>query len=153
MTWVGLKLWLVALAIIPALPATAQPQSCPVNSNFSDGTLLHWQAYTGNNKGGNDSAAIMMVYDSSQPAPNGTLGATALPEYGLPGVSGIRVITSPGTDPFGSFPMIPTINGYAYNYSILLGSTSVSYRPPSGPPNALPGGQSTGAQGGYVRGI
>jgi gliding motility-associated-like protein len=153
MTGVGLKLWLMALAIIPALPAAAQSQSCPLNSNFSNGTLLHWQAYTGNNKDGNDSAAIMLIYDSSRPAPTGTVGAMTIPEYQLPGIDGIRVITSQGNDAFGSFPMIPTINGYAYNYSILLGSTSVSYHAPSGPPNAPPGSQTATAGGGYVRGI
>jgi hypothetical protein len=51
------------------------------------------------------------------------------------------VVTSQGVDPFGGFPTIPTINGYAYDYSVLLGSTSVSV------------GGAGGPTGGYVRGI
>jgi gliding motility-associated-like protein len=147
-----MNLWLVVLATIPALPSAEQSQSCPININFSDGTLTHWEAYTGNNKAGNGPGAIMAVYDSGQSAPGGTIGATALPEYDLPSVSGIRVITSQGIDPFGSFQMIPTINGYAYQYSILLGSTSVTNHQVSEPSNGQPN-QANGPQGGYVRGI
>ncbi|HXO76675.1 MAG TPA: hypothetical protein VN824_15590, partial [Puia sp.] len=133
-----------------------QTQSCPININFSDGTLTHWNAYTGNNKGGNGADAIKVVYDSSQSFSYGTIGAIALPEYNLPGVSGIRVITNQGTDPFGNFETIPTINGYAYHYSILLGSTSVAQRQPgdqTNDPNNPPNNPSNGPQGGYVRGI
>ena len=151
MVRLGMNIWLVVLAAIPALPCAGQSQSCPVNSDFSAGTLIHWQAYTGNNMGGNGPTAIKEVYDSSQPAPNGTVGAVALPEYNLPGVNGIRVITSQGVDPFGGFQMIPTINGYVYHYSILLGSTSVADRQ-ADPTTGQPSNQ-LGAQGGYVRGI
>jgi gliding motility-associated-like protein len=76
-----------------------------------------------------------------------------LPEYNLPSVNGIQVITSQGTDPFGSFPVIPTINGYAYQYSILLGSTSVSNLPTNDQSNGTQGIPVNGPQGGYVRGI
>jgi hypothetical protein len=147
-----LKPWCLALALLPALPSAEQSQSCPLNINFSTGTLLHWEAYTGNNKDGNGPGAIMMVYDSSRPSPDGTIGISSLPEYNLPGVSGIRVITNPTADPFGGFATVPTINGYAYHYSILLGSTSISQRQPADPndPMAPP---SSGSQGGYVRGI
>ena len=148
----GMYLWLVVLATIPALPSAEQAQSCPANSNFSEGTLLHWQAYTGNNMGGNGPGAIKVVYDSSQPAPSGTMGASAFPEYNLAGVDGIRVVTSQGVDPFGGFQMIPTINGYAYHYSILLGSTSVSQRQ-ADPTGGQPNSQALGTQGGYVRGV
>jgi len=154
----GMKLWMVVLTAFSVLSAAIQaqaqalPQSCPINMNFSDGTLLHWQAYTGNNKDGNSTGAIKAIYDSIQPFPNGTIGATALPEYNLPNVSGIQVITRQGTDQFGSFPMIPTINGYAYQYSMLLGSTSISIRQPADLP---PGSSNSTANnpGGYVRGI
>jgi gliding motility-associated-like protein len=76
----------------------------------------------------------------------------------LQGVNGITVITNQGTDQFGGFQTIPTINGYVYHYSILLGSTSVSYRgntsgDPNAPPSGQQGSQPTGSQGGYVRGI
>ena len=148
-----LNLWLVVLATITAQSSAEQSQSCPVNINFSDGTLNHWQAYTGNNKNGNGPGAILVVYDSSQPAPNGTMDATNLPEYDLPGVSGIRVITGQGTDPFGGFQTIPTINGYAYSYSILLGSTSVSNHQSNDQSNGQQNNQPNGTQGGYVRGI
>ena len=157
MTRLGRHIRLMALAIFPMLPSAEQSQSCPFNSDFVTGTLLHWQAYTGNNMDGNGPTAIKQVYDSGQSIPYGTINATAIPEYQLPAVNGIQVITSPGTDPFGSFPTIPTINGYAYHYSILLGSTSVTNRlpndPSNGPPGGPPPGQNTGQQGGYVRGI
>jgi gliding motility-associated-like protein len=158
MTRPGMNLWLVVLVTFPALSSTGQSQfqSCPINVNFSDGDLTHWEAYTGNNKAGNGSSAIIVVYDSSQSSPNGTIGATTFPEYNLPGVSGIRVITSQGTDAFGGFQTIPTINGYAYHYSILLGSTSVSHQGTNEPSNGPPGttvAPVNGPQGGYVRGI
>ena len=158
MTTLGMKLCLVVLATIPALSSAEQTQSCPININFSDGNLTHWKAYTGNNKDGNGPDAIKVVYDSNQSVPYGTIGAVAIPEYNLPGVSGIRVITNQGTDPFGNFQTIPTINGYAYHYSILLGSTSIAQRQPSDqsndPSNNPPNDPSAnGPLGGYVRGI
>ena len=145
----GLKIWLVVLTIITVLSAAAQTQSCPINMNFSSGTLLHWQAYTGNNQNGNSPDAIKVTYDSSENFPLGTIGATTLPEYNLPNVSGIQVLTMQGTDQFGFFPVIPTINGYAYQYSILLGSTSIAIRQATDPP----AGSSSGNPGGYVRGV
>ena len=42
-------------------------------------------------------------------------------------MTSIQVNTSSSADPFGSFPTIPIINGYAYGYSIKLGSTATSY--------------------------
>jgi hypothetical protein len=129
------------LASIHFLPSAEQIQSCPININFSGENLTHWEAYTGNNQGGNGPGAIKLIYDSTQPAPGGTIGAVAFAEYNLPGVNGIQVVTSQGVDPFGGFPTIPMINGYAYDYSVLLGSTSVSV------------GGAGGPQGGYVRGI
>ncbi|HEV9035915.1 MAG TPA: hypothetical protein VGQ51_04820, partial [Puia sp.] len=153
MTRTVLHMILGGLFTLAALAAAAQSSSCPLNSNFSTGTLLHWQAYTGNNSGGNDSNAIKLVYDSSRQFPGGTIGATSLPEYELPSVSGIRVITSQGTDAFGSFDMIPTINGYAYHYSILLGSTSVTNHRNIDSINGQPNPNSGPKTGGYVRGI
>jgi len=150
-----MHLWFWALTTLPAMPSFEQSQSCPININFSTGTLTHWQAYTGNNKDGNGPDAIKLVYDSNASTPFGTIGAATLPEYNLPGVSGVRVITTQATDPFGRFPMIPTINGYAYHYAILLGSTSVSRRQPNGP-NDQPGTgtpANNGPLGGYIRGI
>lgn len=150
----GINLWFVILAIIPGLPSAEQSQqSCPVNIDFSARTLIHWNAYTGNNTGGNGPGAIKIVYDSSQSVPDGTIGATSLPEYNLSGVSGISVVASQGIDPFGGFQTIPTINGYAYHYSILLGSTSVAYRQANDPSTGQSTNQVNGAQGGYVRGI
>jgi hypothetical protein len=125
------------------LRAFTQSQTCPVNINFASGDLTHWYAYTGNNKGGNGEGAIMQRYDSGTNAPNGTIGATYIQEYNLPAVQGIQVITSNATDPFGSFPKIPTINGYNYKYSILLGSTSVTRG----------GGNNNNGGGGYIRGV
>ncbi|HXB33181.1 MAG TPA: hypothetical protein VNV35_07160 [Puia sp.] len=158
MTGTGMNICIVVLAIIPPLSSAAQPQSCPVNINFSSATLTHWEAYTGNNMAGNGPGAIIVVYDSSRSAPVGTIGATTFPEYNLPAVNGIQLITGQGTDAFGGFPTIPTINGFTYQYSILLGSTSVSYsaanNQSNGPPGTPPTGTTAnGQQGGYVRGV
>ncbi|HVS95224.1 MAG TPA: hypothetical protein VHE54_02025, partial [Puia sp.] len=120
--------------------AYAQTQVCPLNSNFSLGTLTHWQAYTGNNAAGNPTSDSIH-YDSSANAPIGTIGATSIPEFNLPSVAGIRVISVNTTDPYGNFATIPKINGYQYSNTIMLGSTSITH--------ASQGG--TG--GGYVRGV
>jgi gliding motility-associated-like protein len=140
-----MHLWLVVLATIPALHSVEQSQTCPVNIDFSNGYLVHWLAYTGNNKDGNGPDAIKEHY-------NPTSGMTSFPEYNLPSVSGIRVITYQDTDPFGNFPMIPTINGYTYHYSVLLGSTSVAERQASDPTSGQPN-PASGSKGGYIRGI
>lgn len=152
MVWPGKIFLSVVLATLAALPSAEQSQSCPININFSATNLTHWEAYTGNNKAGNGPTAIIVTYDSSQSAPNGTIGVSTLPEYGLAGVNGIQVITRQGTDAFGNFPTIPTINGYVYNYSILLGSTSVAVHQ-SGDPNGQGNQANSGPLGGYVRGI
>jgi hypothetical protein len=156
MTRVATKIWMILIAILPTLAAVAQSQTCPVNINFSAGNLVHWEAYTGNNKEGNGPDAIKIVYDSTQASPYGTNGATGLPEYDLPGINGIRVITTQGADGFGNFPMIPTIKGYTYPYSILLGSTAVAQRQrsdPTDPGNVQPSTPGMGPQGGYIRGV
>ncbi len=120
----------------------AQMQTCPANINFAQNSLTHWFAYTGNNRSGNGPNAIMQTYDSLTQSPNGTIGAKTVYEYNLyPLIPGIQVITAKGMDQFGGFPTIPTINGYQYNYAILLGSTSVTRS------------SSSGTQGGYIRGI
>jgi len=148
MTWPGKHLCLLVLAAVCALSAAGQAQSCPVNINFSDGNLSHWKGYTGNNKDGNGPWAIKLTYDYSQ----SSSAPSVLPEYNLPSVNGVSVITSQGTDAFGNFPTIPTINGYAYHYSVLLGSTSVAERPRDDQSNGQPS-TNNGPQGGYVRGI
>jgi hypothetical protein len=119
-----------------------QTQTCPVNINYASGDLTHWFAFTGNNKGGNGRYAIIQKYDSNRNVPTGTRGAKSISEYNLSAVQGIQVITSKTNDPFGGFPTIPTINGYSYNYSILLGSTAITRQTADGS-----GG------GGYIRGV
>ena len=121
------------------LKAVSQSQTCPVNINFSTGDLTHWYAYTGNNAGGNGPNAILQRYESNNYYPGGTRGAKSLPEYNLGGVQGMKVITTASRDPFGGFSTIPTINGYSYNYSIQLGSTTISR------------GGNNGSGGGYIR--
>src|SRR5690606_30536657 len=101
--------------------SSAQMQACPVNINFDAGSLTRWSAYTGNNTNGNGTSAIQRTYSANLSAPQGTIGATVIEEYG-PGTPGIRVITTQGTDPFGGFSTIPTINGYQYKAAVLLGS-------------------------------
>lgn len=121
--------------------AMAQSQSCPLNNNFSSGTLTHWWAYTGNNAGGNGPGSIRVTYDSNTVAPSGTLGNSIIYEYQLPSVAGIQVLSTSSTDYFGGFATIPKINGYQYTNSVLLGSTSITRS------------NNSGVQGGYIRGI
>src|SRR5580693_6782822 len=137
--------WIFSLFI--SYSSFCQKQSCPLYINYSSATLTHWFAYTGNNQqnasnpNGNGPLAIKMTYDSTADAPAGTIGAVAIPEYNLASVSGITVNTVSITDPFGSFPSVPVINGYHYDYSIKLGSTSITHSTQS----------ATG--GGYIRGV
>ncbi|MBI3883414.1 MAG: hypothetical protein HY305_04150, partial [Sphingobacteriales bacterium] len=72
--------------------------------------------------------------------PFGTIGRNSIDEYDLsPAVTAIKINTIPAIDPYGDFLTIPTINGYTYDYSIMLGSTAVT--------------PSSSIKGGYVRGI
>jgi gliding motility-associated-like protein len=135
--------WLCGLCMFIFRPAFSQTEGCPVNINFSNGGLTHWFAYTGNNRGGNGPDDILQTYDSTKVAPTGTIGSTTIPEYNFPPVSGIHTNSTNGTDHFGGFAIIPTINGYKYDYSVLLGSTTVSTGAGSG----------GGNPGGYIRGI
>jgi len=121
--------------------ALSQSQVCPLNSNYSFGNLTHWEAYTGNNAGGNGASAIKVKYDSTLGPPGGTLGVSAIQEYQLPSVDGIQIVSNNVMDPYGGFPTIPKINGYQYTNSIQLGSTSITHS----------SGGATG--GGYVRGV
>lgn len=94
--------------------AHGQLQTCPVNINFSARDLSNWSATTG-------------LVDGATFSYNGTnAGLTSIPEYNI-SIPGIEVITTASTDRFGSFPTIPTINGYSYGYAIKLGSTATSH--------------------------
>lgn len=132
----------VLFFLFMGLRSYSQTQTCPVNINFATGDLTHWYAYTGNNRDGNGAGAIKAKFDSTTTAPGGTIGRKSIQEYQLNSVTGIQVITTQGTDAFGGFPKIPTINGYNYRYSILLGSTAVSR-----------GSNNGSAAGGYIRGV
>jgi len=136
-----MKSLLPVLCLFISSCALAQSQTCPLNSNFSTGTLTHWEGYTGNNAGGNGSGQTRLYYDSNTVAPSGTLGTSTIYEYQLPSVAGIQVLSSSTTDYFGGFATVPKINGYQYTNSVLLGSTSITRS------------NSSGVQGGYVRGI
>ena len=116
-------------------PVYSQLQSCPANINFSAGSISDWSAQTG-----------LRGTSNSQPypAPNG--GVSNIPEYHIP-ATGIQVITTSTNDLYGGFPTIPTINGYAYNYSVKIGSTNNSYDY-----NVATGGQN-GNPGGFTRSI
>jgi gliding motility-associated-like protein len=142
-TFIGslMKFLLPIICLLVGYDSLAQVQACPLNSNFSTGNLTHWRAYTGNNNGGNPAQTIR-GYDTAQGAPNGTQGVSSISEYNLTGTTGIQVITSNSTDYLGGFATIPTINGYKYTSSILLGSTAISRN-----------GGNGGASGGYVRGV
>lgn len=133
---------LLCICILNTVNAFSQAQVCPPNFNFGFGTLTNWSAYTGNNKNGNGPSAIKQLYNTTNSLPNGTFGETTIPEY-LISNSGINTIVSSSTDPFGFFPTVPTINGYAYGTSVRLGSTSI----------ASSSGGTGGPSGGYIRGI
>ena len=136
-----MKCRLGVMFLIICLRSFSQTQTCPVNINFASGDLTHWFAFTGNN--GQTVVPLIRNYDSNAYTPIGTIGARTITEYTLPSVVGIQVITYNGNDNFGGFPTIPTINGYSYNYSILLGSTAISR-----------GNNQTGnGSGGYTRGV
>ncbi|MDI9365270.1 MAG: hypothetical protein QM541_09995 [Flavobacterium sp.] len=110
---------------------------CPANINFGDRTLNNWFAYTGRFSSRPDrTIGLKQNYDAALAFPQGTFGAVSISEYGT-SIPGLQVNTSGGTDVFGGFSIIPNINGYQYDYSILLGSTNVSSDP----------------NGGFVRGI
>ena len=107
--------WLIVIAgIFSSVTADCQLQACPANINFASGDLSFWTARTG------------LVNGPSQnyPAPNN--GISNIPEYTIT-TTGIKVNTVPTADQYGGFPTIPTINGYAYNYSVKLGSNSTSF--------------------------
>lgn len=119
-------LFIVIIVLFPALAMT----QCPPNINFSNNDFANWGAYTGNFA---YSPYIQQTYPS-----NTTAGLNSINEYGLT-APGITIMTATN-DPFGAFPTIPTINGYDYKYSILLGSTTIT-------------NGNAPVRGGYVRGI
>jgi hypothetical protein len=137
-----MKKFLPVVLLFLTQSAFSQSQVCPLNSDWSQGTLSHWYGYTGNNGGaGNGPSAEKQFYDSTNGPPSGTLGTVAIQEYQLPSVTGIQVFSSSTIDPFGGFRTVPTINGYRYTHSLCLGSTSITYS------------SNGGADGGYVRGV
>src|SRR5664279_2567138 len=138
-----MKYRMVALIQLICFRSFSQTQTCPVNINFATGDLTHWYAYTGNNANGNGPSSVKTTYDSTTTAPYGTINASFFSEYGLPAKLGIQVITTNSNDRFGGFPTIPTLNGYNYHYSILLGSTTISRN----------GGSNGSGAGGYTRGV
>src|SRR5690349_6827422 len=103
-------LLLCGAVLFLSLPSFAQIQACPANINFATGDLSFWAARTGLVGGPN----------KNYPAPNS--GVAVIPEYSI-STTGVQVITSLSTDRYGGFPTIPTINGYAYDYSVKIGST------------------------------
>lgn len=96
------------------LPARSQDQTCPANINFSSGDISSWSAKTG----------LVSGATLGYPAPN--TGVTSIPEFSI-STTGVKVITSSFIDPFGNFPTVPVVNGYAYGYSIQIGSTATSW--------------------------
>lgn len=122
------------LSILFISPVFSQIQSCPANINFSVGDLSFWSANTGLVTGANQS----------YPAPNN--GVNAIPEFKISS-TGIQIITASTTDLYGSFPTIPTINGYTYNYSVKIGSSATSYD------YNIATGNQTGNPGGFTRSI
>lgn len=113
------------LLLLRISQSLSQDQSCPFNINFSAGDLSQWSAQT----------SLVGGATRQYPAPN--TGVSLIPEYGL-SAAGVQVITTSATDKYGGFPTIPTINGYAYSYSIKLGSDATSWD--LGSNNRNPGG-------------
>jgi gliding motility-associated-like protein len=135
-----MKFLLGILCVFWNVSVLAQMQACPANINFAMGSLTDWSAYTGLFKQDSRDPAATLPYPNTQPAPSGTIGATAIQEYQLSTMNAIKVITSSSSDYFGGFQTIPTINGYQYYYSVQLGSTAISHG-------------NGASQGGYFRGI
>jgi gliding motility-associated-like protein len=107
--------WLIGITGVLSFSAVrAQIQSCPANINFSARDLSFWSAQTG----------LVNGPSHAYPAPNN--GVSFVPEYTI-ATTGIRVISTSGTDLYGGFSTIPNINGYAYGYSVQLGSTATSF--------------------------
>ena len=109
-----MKCLIISIGIFSIHTANCQMQACPPNINFASGDLSFWAARTG----------LVNGPSTNYPAPNS--GVSTIPEYTIT-TTGIQVITSSANDLYGGFPTIPTINGYAYNYSVKLGSNSTSY--------------------------
>jgi len=133
-----LKKWILCFAFFTVFfSGKVVYGQCPANFNFGDKTLNNWFAYTGTfvSSGTARTLFYKQNYDAALAYPQGTVGAVSIAEYGS-SIPGIQVNTSNGIDMFGGFPIIPNINGYQYDYSILLGSTNVNSDP-----------------GGFVRGI
>jgi hypothetical protein len=106
--------WLFVIAAACSCSVVyGQLQDCPPNINFATGNLSSWSAKTG----------LVGGASQSYPLPN---ALSVIPEYTI-STTGIKVITTSTSDKYGSFPTIPTINGYAYNFSVQLGSTATSY--------------------------
>jgi gliding motility-associated-like protein len=125
-----LKILLIFISVsLNNSSAFAQAQACPININFALGDISSWSASTG----------LVNGASLNYPLPNN--GVSSIPEYFIT-TTGIQVLTSQGADQFGGFPIIPTINGYTYNYSVKLGSSATSwdYRQGSGSVVSNPGG-------------
>ncbi len=102
------------MLLLRVAQSLSQDQSCPFNINFSTGDISAWSAQTG------------LVGGAAQQYPAPNTGVSVISEYSI-FTTGIQVITTPGIDKFGGFATIPTINGYAYGYSIKLGSEATSW--------------------------
>src|SRR3954466_2029007 len=124
MRWVKL-ISLYCFITFFTVPGWSQDQTCPFNINFSSGSLTSWTAKTG----------LVRGPSNTYPAPN--TGVSAIPEYSI-STTGVQVITTSSFDPFGNFSTIPVLNGYAYGYSIKIGSTATSWDLHSG--SREPGG-------------
>ncbi|MBS1611112.1 MAG: gliding motility-associated C-terminal domain-containing protein [Bacteroidetes bacterium] len=117
--------FLAVVMLLFAFQALCQDQTCPININFSTGDISNWSAKTGLVGGS--------VID--YPAPNA--GTSTIPEYSIT-TTGIKVNTASGNDKYGGFPIVPTINGYSYGYSVKIGSDATSWDLHSNVPS--PGG-------------
>ena len=116
---------LSGVAVLFMFPALCQDQTCPINFNFSSGDISNWSAKTG----------LVGGLSRSYPAPNS--GVSTIPEYSIT-TTGVKVITSSYNDKYGTFPVVPVINGYSYGYSIQIGSDATSWDLHSN--SASPGG-------------
>lgn len=124
------KLLVFFLILNAAFNLKAQIQTCPDNINFAAGDLRNWTVKT---------SLVNGTTVTTYPLPN--TGLTTVPEQAI-STTGISVITSSTNDYYGGFPTVPTINGYAYGYSVKIGSHSTSwdYRQGTGSQTGNPGG-------------
>ena len=99
-----MKRFILLALVISGFSAKAFGQICPPNIDFETGTMAVWQYYTGIFTGGSTVAT-----------PNGP----------APVATWHDLVSGPGTDPYGGFPLMPMGGG---SYALRLGNGTIGAR-------------------------